>query len=124
MVRLLLALLPAAGLLIGLPAGEAKDAPAETASGWVKYAKNPVLGGGLGTCFDVSVMRDPDKYRMWFSWRPHRCIALVESKNGLTWDRPANANRRLPRGSVRTKCSWKSLSAGLRLKRSRVSERM
>jgi predicted GH43/DUF377 family glycosyl hydrolase len=26
---------------------------------------------------------------MWFSWRPHRCIALVESKDGLTWDRPA-----------------------------------
>ena len=26
---------------------------AETTAGWVKYDKNPVLGGSLGTCFDV-----------------------------------------------------------------------
>jgi len=50
-----------AGLAPGLlPAG---DEPG-TAGGWVKYEKNPVLGGALGTCFDVSVLRDGGKYRM------------------------------------------------------------
>jgi predicted GH43/DUF377 family glycosyl hydrolase len=78
------------GLLAGaLPAGERRAADAETAGGWVKSEKNPVLGGALGTCFDVSVLRDGDRYRMWFSWRPKRSIALVESKDGLTWGEPA-----------------------------------
>ena len=59
-----------------------------TAGGWVKYDKNPVLGGSLGTCFDVSVLRDNGTYRMWFSWRPKRSIAVVESKDGFTWSEP------------------------------------
>jgi predicted GH43/DUF377 family glycosyl hydrolase len=88
MIRMLISGLFAA-LLAALPSVEVKDGPVETTGGWVKYAKNPVLGGGLGTCFDVSVMLDGDKYRMWFSWRPKRSIALVESKDGLSWDRPA-----------------------------------
>jgi beta-1,2-mannobiose phosphorylase / 1,2-beta-oligomannan phosphorylase len=50
------------------------DAPGagqtETTSGWVKHTRNPVLGGDLGTCFDVSVLKEDGKYRMWFSWRP------------------------------------------------------
>ncbi len=58
------------------------------ASDWVKYEKNPVLGGTLGTCFDVSVLHDGSRYRMWFSWRPKRSIALVESEDGLTWSTP------------------------------------
>jgi predicted GH43/DUF377 family glycosyl hydrolase len=66
------------------------DAPdAETAAGWQKSEKNPVLGGDLGTCFDVAVLRDGGKYRMWFSWRPKKSIALVESDDGLTWGEPA-----------------------------------
>ena len=55
----------------------------------MKYDKNPVLGGSLGTCFDMSVLREGDKYRMWFSWRPKQSIALVESKDGLAWGEPA-----------------------------------
>jgi beta-1,2-mannobiose phosphorylase / 1,2-beta-oligomannan phosphorylase len=61
---------------------------ADTAGGWVKSLKNPVLGGDLGTCFDVSVLADGPGYRMWFSWRPKKSIAVVESKDGVTWSAP------------------------------------
>jgi predicted GH43/DUF377 family glycosyl hydrolase len=61
---------------------------AETAAGWVKSPKNPVLGGPLGTCFDVCVLKEGDGYRMWFSWRPKQSIALVESRNGVDWSKP------------------------------------
>ena len=54
----------------------------ETTAGWVKHPKNPVFGGSLGTCFDISVLKEGDTYRMWFSWRPKKSIALVESKDG------------------------------------------
>ncbi len=60
----------------------------DAAAGWVKDAHNPVLGGSLGTCFDVSVLHTGDGYRMWFSWRPRRSIALVESADGLHWSKP------------------------------------
>jgi predicted GH43/DUF377 family glycosyl hydrolase len=70
-------------------AGEKGPADAPTAGGWMKYERNPVLGGPLGTCFDVSVLRDGGKYRMWFSWRPRRSIALVESEDGLAWSEPS-----------------------------------
>jgi predicted GH43/DUF377 family glycosyl hydrolase len=72
----------------GLTAGEKKAPDADTAGGWLKSEKNPVLGGDLGTCFDVSVLREDGTYRMWFSWRPKKSIALVESKDGLTWGEP------------------------------------
>ncbi|HEV8058765.1 MAG TPA: family 43 glycosylhydrolase [Gemmataceae bacterium] len=66
-----------------------QDKPAlETTAGWIKYPKNPVLGGDLGTCFDVAVLREGDTYRMWFSWRPKKSIALVESKDGIQWGKP------------------------------------
>ena len=61
---------------------------AETTAGWVKYSKNPVLGGNLGTCFDVSVLHEGNRYRMWFSWRPKKSIALVESSDGVQWSKP------------------------------------
>jgi predicted GH43/DUF377 family glycosyl hydrolase len=54
----------------------------------VKSPKNPVLGGDLGTCFDVSVLKVGETYRMWFSWRPRKSIALVESKDGIEWSKP------------------------------------
>jgi len=84
--------------LIGaaLPAG-ASDPPATgsadvrsgiSRAGWVKYEQNPVLGGKLGTCFDVAVLKDGDGYRMWFSWRPKKSIALVESRDGFNWSEP------------------------------------
>ena len=62
--------------------------PAETAGGWRKYEGNPVLGGSLGTCFDVCLLRDSAKYRMWFSWRPKQSVALVESADGIHWNQP------------------------------------
>jgi predicted GH43/DUF377 family glycosyl hydrolase len=89
MERSWLPLLPAACLLAGaLAAADGGVPDAGTAGGWVKYAKNPVLGGSLGTCFDVSVLREGGEFRMWFSWRPRRSIALVESADGLSWGRP------------------------------------
>ena len=55
---------------------------------WKKYEGNPVLGGKHGTCFDISVLREDPGYRMWVSWRPKASLALVESKDGLTWSEP------------------------------------
>jgi len=65
-----------------------KTGQPETTAGWVKYSRNPVLGGDLGTCFDISVLREGGKYRMWFSWRPKKSIALVESEDGVHWSKP------------------------------------
>jgi predicted GH43/DUF377 family glycosyl hydrolase len=75
--------------LIRTLAGAEGKGPVETTAGWVKYAKNPVLGGDLGTCFDISVLKEGDIYRMWFSWRPKKSIALCESKDGSAWSKPA-----------------------------------
>ena len=60
----------------------------ETAAGWVKYEHNPVIGGKYGTCFNVSVLKEGDTYRMWLSWRPKGSVALVESKDGIHWSEP------------------------------------
>jgi predicted GH43/DUF377 family glycosyl hydrolase len=62
--------------------------PLETSGGWEKFAGNPVMGGKYGTCFDVSVLREGDTYRMWLSWRPKASVALVESKDGIHWSEP------------------------------------
>jgi predicted GH43/DUF377 family glycosyl hydrolase len=70
------------------PAKGPAKIPPQTAAGWVKHPRNPVLGGTLGTCFDVSVLKEGATYRMWFSWRPRQSIALVESKDGVAWSRP------------------------------------
>jgi beta-1,2-mannobiose phosphorylase / 1,2-beta-oligomannan phosphorylase len=62
---------------------------ADVAGGWIKYAGSPVLGGDLGTIFDISVLHDrPDKFEMYCSWRPQRSIALSRSEDGLHWSRP------------------------------------
>ena len=60
----------------------------ETAGGWKKFPGNPVMGGKYGTCFDISVLHDGGKYRMWLSWRPKKSVALVESKDGIHWSEP------------------------------------
>lgn len=60
----------------------------ETSAGWKKFAGNPVMGGKYGTCFDISVLRVDDTYRMWLSWRPKKSVALVESKDGIHWSEP------------------------------------
>jgi predicted GH43/DUF377 family glycosyl hydrolase len=57
-------------------------------SGWVKYSGNPVLGGQYGTCFDISVLVEGGKYRMWVSWRPKQSVAITESDDGIHWNAP------------------------------------
>ncbi len=59
-----------------------------TSAGWIKYEGNPVLGGRLGTCFDVTLLKENDTYRMWISWRPKQSVALVESRDGIHWSQP------------------------------------
>jgi beta-1,2-mannobiose phosphorylase / 1,2-beta-oligomannan phosphorylase len=90
MTRKLLSLFSVVGLvLVGAFSAEAQDgAVTETTAGWTKHPQNPVLGGALGTCFDISVLKEGDQYRMWFSWRLKESIALVESKDGVTWSKP------------------------------------
>lgn len=56
--------------------------------GWVKFQENPVLGGDLGTVFDISVLKEAQVFRMWFSWRPKSSVALVESSDGIHWGEP------------------------------------
>jgi predicted GH43/DUF377 family glycosyl hydrolase len=56
--------------------------------GWMKSPANPVLGGELGTCFDACVLKEGRTYRMWFSWRPRKSIALTESQDGVHWSMP------------------------------------
>ncbi|MGV8134668.1 MAG: hypothetical protein AB2L20_05600 [Mangrovibacterium sp.] len=61
----------------------------ETGAGWIKYSGNPVLGGDLGTIFDISVLKDSTgKFLMYCSWRPQKSIALSESTDGLNWSKP------------------------------------
>ncbi len=60
--------------------GALPGSTAGTSAGWTKYEGGPVLGGDLGTCFDVAMLRENETYRMWFSWRPKESIALVESQ--------------------------------------------
>lgn len=61
---------------------------AERPRGWVKYEGNPVLGGQYGTCFDVCVLKEGAKFRMWVSWRPKKSIAITESTDGIHWNPP------------------------------------
>src|SRR5438067_13332002 len=74
-------------LFIAIAPSRAADTP-ETIGGWRKYEGNPVLGGSLGTCFDVALLREQANYRMWFSWRPKQSVALVESADGIHWSKP------------------------------------
>ena len=69
-------------------ANESGRSSREATGGWKKFEGNPVMGGTYGTCFDVSVLRDGDAYRMWLSWRPQKSLALVESRDGSHWSEP------------------------------------
>ena len=81
--------LPAAAFAIAAGAIPAADSPPfDTTAGWVKHPRNPLVGGKYGTCFDVSVLKQGDSYRMWLSWRPKQCLALVESNDGVNWSEP------------------------------------
>lgn len=58
-------------------------------SGWEKYTGSPILGGELGTIFDVGVLKNDDgSYWMYNSWRNQKSIALSESNDGLHWSAP------------------------------------
>jgi predicted GH43/DUF377 family glycosyl hydrolase len=81
--------IPAALALLHVASTVAPTADPSAAAGWVKSPANPVLGGKLGTCFDVALLKEGDTYRMWFSWRPKASIALVESRDGIHWSEPA-----------------------------------
>jgi len=75
-----------------IPAVElARLSALETTAGWVKSPSTPVLGGTLGTCFDVCLLKERDIYRMWFSWRPEKSVAYVESTDGINWGEPVIA---------------------------------
>ncbi len=52
---------------------------------WSKYSSNPVIGGSLGTVFDVCLLKEGHTFRMWASWRPKKSIALFESADGIRW---------------------------------------
>jgi predicted GH43/DUF377 family glycosyl hydrolase len=81
--------LRAAACAIAVGGFPAADSPAaDTTAGWVKHPGNPIIGGKYGTCFDVSVLKEADTYRMWLSWRPKQSLALVESKDGVNWSEP------------------------------------
>ena len=56
---------------------------------FVKYKNNPVLGSKeLGTCFDVYVTREEKRYRMDFSWRHKKSLAVTFSDDGIHWEEP------------------------------------
>lgn len=56
---------------------------------FIKYENNPVLGSKeLGTCFDVYVTKENEKYRMDFSWRPKKALAVTFSDDGIHWEEP------------------------------------
>jgi predicted GH43/DUF377 family glycosyl hydrolase len=60
-----------------------------TAGGWQKHEAGPLVGGGkMGTVFDITLLRDEGKYRMWGSWRPKQSLALFESADGIHWSEP------------------------------------
>lgn len=66
--------------------------------GWKKLPGSPVLGGDLGTCFDISVVEQEGVYKMYFSWRPVQCIAMAESRDGIHWSEPVKVL--LPRATA------------------------
>jgi predicted GH43/DUF377 family glycosyl hydrolase len=78
----MLAIIVACGYYVFLSGGPV------TAGGWVKDPGSPVIGGSLGTTFDISVLHQDGLYRAWFSWRPKNAIAYVESSDGIIWSDP------------------------------------
>jgi predicted GH43/DUF377 family glycosyl hydrolase len=86
--REFLVLMAIAGLDSSSLSHAAPTATAATGDGWQKFAGNPVLGGQYGTCFDICVLCEQDKFRMWLSWRPKKSIAVSESGDGIHWSAP------------------------------------
>ena len=65
---------------------------APTGGAWKKYAGNPVFGNKeLGTCFDLIVLPGGNcgyRYKMYFSWRPKKSLAIAFSNDGIDWTEP------------------------------------
>ena len=59
-----------------------------TRGGWVKLEQNPLLGGDLGTCFDISMLKEDGRIRLYFSWRDKANISVCTSEDGIHWDAP------------------------------------
>ena len=63
-----------------------------TCGGWKKYENNPVFGSKkTGTCFDALVLPGQNhgkKYKMYFSWRPKKSLAVSSSIDGINWNKP------------------------------------
>jgi predicted GH43/DUF377 family glycosyl hydrolase len=53
---------------------------------WVKDPRSPVLGPGMGTCFDACLQKEAGGVRMWFSWRDRGCVATARSADGVLWN--------------------------------------
>lgn len=68
--------------------GRYKYIPRNTAGGWEKEGSSPVIGGALGTVFDCCVREDNGEFRIWYSWRPARGIAMAYSTDGIHWSLP------------------------------------
>jgi len=87
--RVVLSWLGAAGLsALRTSKGVAELTAPGTTGGWQKYQGNPVLGGEYGTCFDICVIEEQGKFRMWLSWRPKKSIGLSKSSDGIHWSAP------------------------------------
>lgn len=65
-----------------------KYIPMGPSGGWEKPLSEPVIGTEYGTTFDIAMMREDGKYKMWFSWRNVRLIAYTESEDGFHWELP------------------------------------
>lgn len=56
---------------------------------FVKHPENPIYGGReTGTLFDVYVTRENGLYRMDYSWRPKKALAVAFSEDGIHWTAP------------------------------------
>lgn len=87
--RKALAYLGAAGAYaVAAQKGFADHVAVQTGAGWEKYPGNPVMDSKYGTLFDMSVIHEDNKLRMWLSWWDKNSIALSESKDGIHWSAP------------------------------------
>lgn len=59
-----------------------------TRGGFVKYEGNPVHGGNLGTCFDLAMLHEDGLFKMYFSWRDKKSVALSTSEDGVHFSYP------------------------------------
>lgn len=56
---------------------------------FTKNPNNPIFGdSSTGTVFDVYVSRSEEMYRMDFSWRPKKAVAVAFSENLKNWTKP------------------------------------